>query len=119
VKYGADVQDINSELDDYRRFPCAMGDSGLCNVRNQPAKQLTMEQVTYVNLKKADGRRLETFQYISYGVGAALVVTSGYLFYKAYFQSDGAETAARRGPRLTLLPVVAPGEAGVGAHLRF
>ena len=119
VKYGADVQDINSELDDYRRFPCTGSETGLCNVRNQPAKQLTTEQTTYVNLKKADGRRLETFQYISYGVGSALVITSGYLFYKAYFQNDGAESAARRGPQLTLLPVLTAREAGFGAHLRF
>lgn len=117
VKFGLDVQGINSDLDEYRRFPCNKLPSMLCNSKNNADRPLSMAEVTYVNAKKEDGQRLELYQYISYGVGGALLVTSGYLFYKAYLQEEPPR--ASTSPRLTLLPVLAPGQTGAAAFVTF
>jgi hypothetical protein len=117
VKYGADVRDINSELDDYRRFPCNMSDTGLCNPRQQPAKQLTQAQVNYVTLKKADGRHLETLQYVAYGTGAALVLGSIPLFWK--WVRDEYQAPAVQVGLVPVLPVTAGGAPGLAITGRF
>jgi hypothetical protein len=114
VKFGLDVQSINKALDEYRRFPCT---TGLCDSHSMPAKALTPAEVNYVKLKKDDGQRLELYQYISYGAGGALLLTSGYLFYRAYL-SDSSEHASS-GSRFALVPVLTPSAAGAALHARF
>jgi hypothetical protein len=115
VKFGLDVQQINNDLDPYRRFPCG---AGTCNSMTLPAPPLTPSENNYVTLKKEDGKRLETYQYISYGVGAALVIAGSYLFYRAYIEDDGERRVASR-PRLQVAPVLLPGQAALAAHLTF
>ena len=117
VKWGEDVMDNNSELDDYRRFPCTSSESGLCNIRNQPAKQLTSEQLRYVNLKTADGQRLETMQYIAYGTGAALVLGSIPLFWK-WIRDERRSSGVQVG-LVPVLPVTAGGAPGLAITGRF
>jgi hypothetical protein len=119
VKFGMDVQGINNDLDEYRRFPCSKPPFNLCDSKNMAARPLTMAQVDYVKLKKDDGQRLELFQYISYGVGGALLVTGGYLFYRSYLQEDSSTSASAPGPQLSVVPVLGPTEAGAAAFVRF
>jgi hypothetical protein len=119
VKFGLDVQSINRDLDEYRRFPCSKPPSFLCDSKDQMKPALRPDEVTYVKAKKDDGQRLELYQYISYGVGGALLLTSGYLFYKAYLEDDGSARAAAKGPRLTLAPVFTPNQVGAAALMRF
>jgi hypothetical protein len=118
VKFGLDVQSVNKDLDEYRRFPCAMPPSNLCNAQMKMKEPLSPLQVTYVKAKKDDGQRLELYQYISYGVGGALLLTSGYLFYRAYL-GESNERAQGAAPRFALVPVLGPTQAGAAAYLRF
>src|SRR5262245_37911238 len=46
VKYGLSVRDINSQLDQYRRFPCPGNSTELCDVNNNPAQPLTTDQLS-------------------------------------------------------------------------
>jgi hypothetical protein len=115
VKWGLDVQQINHDLDPYRRFPC--NGTGMCDGTGKMVGPLRPQDSAYVTLKKDDGKRLETYQYISYAVGGALVIAGSYLFYRAYLEDDG-ERRLTLG-RVDLTPVVAPGQAGVAAHLAF
>jgi hypothetical protein len=116
VKFGLDVQSINSDLDEYRRFNCT---NGMCtDSRGQPKKPLSGPEVTYVKAKKDDGQRLEVYQYVSYGVGGALLLTSGYLFYKGYLEEAGRSRASK-GTSFALVPMVTPTEAGAAAFVRF
>jgi hypothetical protein len=109
VKFGLDVQKINDDLDPYRRFPCG----GLvCDTSNQPAAPLSAMEADYVKAKKDDGKRLETYQYVSYGVGGALVIAGSYLFYRAYIEDDGER-------RMVVTPVVGPQQAGLALDLKF
>jgi hypothetical protein len=114
VKFGLDVQTINKDLDPYRRFPCG---SAMCDITNSIVGPLSAKETNYVKEKKDDGRRLETYQYISYGVGGALVIAGSYLFYRAYIEDDGERRVAVG--RVGLAPVVTPTQAGVAADVRF
>ena len=117
VKFGLDVQKINTDLDPWRRFSCG---TDLCDIGGHRAAALTPEQAGYVKAKKDDGRRLETYQYISYGVGGALILAGGYLLYRAYLQDDGEVRSANH-PRIAtaVTPVLAPGQVGVAAAFAF
>jgi hypothetical protein len=114
VKFGLDVQKINNDLDPYRRFPCQ---AGMCDAMGNSVRPLNNEESKYVKLKKDDGKRLETYQYISYGVGTALVVAGGYLFYRAYLEDDGERRMAVG--RVSFTPLIAPGQTGLVATTRF
>jgi hypothetical protein len=120
VKWGLDVQKINKDLDPYRRFPCSMSTSasGLCNPDLTAANALNAGEQKYVDLKKADGRRLETYQYIGYGVGGALVLAGGYLLYRAYLDESPEPRATNR-RSLALSPMLAPNAAGLVAAGHF
>jgi hypothetical protein len=117
VKFGLDVQKINKDLDPYRRFPCTFDSTKTCDSGGRLALALSTQESDYVKLKKDDGKRLETYQYISYGVGAALVVAGGYLFYRAYLEDDGERRLAIG--RVGVTPVLLPGQAGLAASLTF
>jgi hypothetical protein len=117
VKFGTDVQSINKDLDEFRRFNCQPS-TGLCqDVKGNTVKGLRPDEVAYVKAKKDDGQRLELYQYVSYGVGGALLLTSGYLFYRAYVAEP--ETRASNGRRLAVMPVLSPTEAGAAAVVHF
>jgi len=117
VKFGTDVQSINNDLDEYRRFQCAKPPYMLCDAKGDPKKPLSKEEVAYVKAKKDDGQRLELYQYVSYGAGGALLLTSGYLFYRAYVAEP--ETRASKPRGLALVPVLSPTEAGAAAVVHF
>jgi hypothetical protein len=116
VKFGMDVQKINKDLDPYRRFPCPGNQTISCDAMLRVATPLTPAQAKYVKDKRDDGQRLETYQYISYGVGGALLLTSGYLMYKAYLQAD---SDVRSASALKLAPVVTPTTVGAAAAIAF
>lgn len=122
VAFGIQVQKINSNLDEYRRYSCmksATNPAGICDAQGHPAKPLRKDEQDYVNQEKDEGKRQETYQYISYGVGGALLVVSGYLFYRAYLADDGAESASAPSPRLAITPFFTPTSSGLSAAFRF
>jgi hypothetical protein len=118
VKWGIDVQAVNNKLDPYRRFPCTTSPNSLCNSNLMPAPMLTAAEQKYVQDEKDDGRRLETYQYIAYGVGGALVLAGGYLLYRAYLDEDSEPRASTRS-RVAVAPIMAPGVLGVTAAAHF
>jgi len=121
VKFGLDVRDINNRLDPYRRFPC--NGNQFCDGNNM-VKPGATERLTQAEEDKKvsltdQGKRAETLQWICIGVGAALGVASGYLFYKGYLDSDDdrATHEARRG--LRIFPTAAASSGGILAEFDF
>lgn len=118
IKFGIDVQSINEDLDPLRRFPCSRSTTG-CDINGNPAKPLNEAQKKYVTERKAEGDRFQTYQYVAYGIGAALLGTSGYLYYRAYLAPVSATASSRSGQRLVIAPTVSPDGAGILARLKF
>lgn len=117
VKFGLDIQKINRDLDPFRRFTCPGGMTAACDSKGVPQMALLPNEMDYVTRKKDDGKRLEKYQYVSYGVGAAFVLAGSYLFYRAYLEGDGERRVAI-GP-VSLTPVLAPHETGLAASVTF
>ncbi len=118
IKFGLDVQAINKDLDPFRRFECDDSPWG-CRLDGKPlGGPRTAEQEAYVQNRRDQGKKFQRLQYVAYGAGSALVLASGYLFYKAYLteEEDGPRASAARP---TLVPFVTATEGGLAALLRF
>ncbi len=121
VKFGLDIQGVNDDLDKYRRFPCTANPNQLCdNTRTvvTPAvtDQASKDKIASLN---DEGNRAQTLQWICVGVGSALGIASGYLFYKGYIDSDAdsARQQAHRG--LRIFPTAGATSGGILAEFDF
>jgi TolB-like protein len=117
VKFGLDVQDVNDKLDPLRRFPCMGGK--VCNSKGAEVSGRTADEDKRVASLNDEGARAQTLQWICVGVGSALGITSGYLFYKGYLDSDGdnARHEAHRG--LRIFPTAGASTGGILAEFDF
>ena len=117
VKYARDLNEINSGLDAYRRFPCVADGMPVCtdvsgNLRGAP---LTPREQEYVQQLQDEGKTFERYQYIALGISVVALAVSAPFF---YFWLRG-EPEAAGGASVSLAPLLAPGQAGIGARLRF
>ncbi len=117
VKYARDVNEINSELNPYRRFPCVADGTSACTDvgGNQSAAPLTPPEQDYVQQLQDEGKKFERYQYTALGTSAVALAVSAPFF---YFWLRG-EPEAPGGAKVSLAPLLAPGQAGMGAQLRF
>jgi hypothetical protein len=114
------VTSINSGLDQYRRYDCAGGGPPTCSAdgkRNPGA--LTPAQLDYVRNQQNTGDNYTKLQWVGYGVGGALLVTSSVFFYRGYFAKPTTMEAKKNRTNLIVLPSIAPGNLGALAHLAF
>lgn len=114
------VSDINSSLDQYRRYPCASAPNqrtcsadGKVNLGEVPA-----DKISYINSQKSTGDTYTALQWVGYGVGAAAVIAGGALLYYGYFSKPDT-VASSDHPHFALLPTLAPNAAGATALLTF
>jgi hypothetical protein len=126
IKFAIDVNDINSELDPYRRFNCTAAAGGAQNgcsdsAGTMPAPPLTQVQTDYVEQLQDEGKRFENLQYVALGVGSVFAIASGVLFYFGYLADDGSVAVGTGplAPRLSLVPMASPDGGGGMLHLRF
>jgi hypothetical protein len=115
--------DINSELDPFRRFNCLDGTPNGCKDPAGTMKDvpLTPAQTDYVQQLQDEGKRFENLQYVALGVGSVFAIASGVLFYFGYLADDGSVAVGTGplAPRLSLVPVASPTGGGGMLQLRF
>jgi hypothetical protein len=119
VKYGMDVQQINSDLNQYRRFPC--GTNSLCNLQGNQVPGLTDADKANVAKKTSEGNRDQTLQWVFVALAPPFAVAGAYLLYKGYLQSEGGtesgHTAANHG--LRIFPTASASAGGIIAEFDF
>jgi len=114
------VSSINSNLDPYRRYQCASGGSVTCSADGKTnLGDLSQPARDYVNNQQSTGDTYSKMQWVGYGVGGALLVTSAVFFYRGYVAQPSNVAARKSRNRLIVLPSVAPGNVGALAYLRF
>jgi hypothetical protein len=114
------VSSINSNLDPYRRYPCASNSSQLCDNKGVAKGPLDEQSKAYVASQQSSGDNWSKVQWVGYGVGGALIVTSAVLFYHGYFAKPDDSTASQKtSSKLVLLPSLGPGNVGALAFLAF
>jgi hypothetical protein len=114
IKFGRDVQQVDRDLDPYRRFPC--NGTGLCDPTGKMVWPLRPQDNAYVELKKDDGKRFEQYQYVSLGIGAAAAVASGILFW--VWHAAGPDPVPFRRVALGVAPLTDGRSLGLQLALR-
>ncbi|MEP6653842.1 MAG: PEGA domain-containing protein [Myxococcales bacterium] len=117
VKYGLEVGDVNKQLDPYRRFPC-MGNQ-LCDTKGAVRPALTPADRNSVNTLNDQGNHDQSLQWICVGVGSALGIASGYLFYKGYVDSDDGPAHRQARSGLRVFPTAGVSSTGIVAEFEF
>jgi hypothetical protein len=113
------VSSINSNLDQYRRYSCTTSATKLCNINGASADPLDAKSLEWVASQQSSGDKWGKVQWVGYGVGGALIVTSAVLFYHGYFGKPDDTASSETGSRFVLLPSVGRGNVGALAFVAF
>jgi hypothetical protein len=117
LKFGLDVRDINSQLDQYRRFSCSTSSTGVCDSQGKSAQPLSLADRNSVASKTDQGDLDQTLQWVFVGVGGAFAIAGGYLLYKGYLASEGSQGASNHG--LRIFPTATASAGGIVAEFDF
>jgi PEGA domain len=113
------VTSINSSLDQYRRYECS-GSAFGCHTDGKPfTSQQTTDERNYIDSQKSSGDNWSKVQWVGYGVGGALIVTSAVLFYHGYFGKPDDTASSGTSSRLVLLPSIGRSNVGALAFVAF
>jgi hypothetical protein len=108
------VNDINAELDPFRRFPCKDNPQATCNSNGDP--KAPVEKSMFSGLED-QGRRAQTFETILFVGAGAFTLAGGYFLYKGYLDSDNEKTTASRG--LRIFPTASASAGGIVTEFDF
>jgi hypothetical protein len=109
-----EVTVVNSNLDPYRRYTCTVSGAQTCAADGKTNLDgLNSEQQNYVKEQQNTGDNYSKLQWVGYGVGGALVITSAVFFYRGYFAKPSLSASTEKPASFALVPSVGP--AGVGA----
>ena len=115
------VNDINNQLDRFRRYGCiANPDDRRCTADGKNyLPPPDAKEVAEVNRLKLSGDDWVATQWVGYGLGAALLVTSAVFMYHGYSVTAVASAPSQKRPSLVVMPSFGPGSAGAMAYVRF
>jgi hypothetical protein len=119
IYFSALVVDANGKLDPLRRFPCAPAppvSSGYCNskgVQDTSPTDFPKATTDWITRTKSAASDDQIYQWVSYGIGTALLATSAVFFYYGYLSHSSGATADARGSSFQFAPVFS--HNGVGA----
>jgi hypothetical protein len=119
LKFGLDVRDVNSQLDQYRRFQC-MGDPPMtanCDVNGNPAGKLPDDAPEKAHTLTEQGNKDQLLQWVFVGLTGAFAIAGGVLLYKGYLSSEGKQSASNHG--LRLFPTATASSGGIIAEFEF
>jgi hypothetical protein len=68
---------------------------------------------------KSKADKYQTYQWVGYGVGGALLATSAFFFYRGYVSHSSGATADARGSSFQFAPIFAPNVVGAAAFTAF
>jgi hypothetical protein len=122
LKFAKDVQQINSDLDPYRRIPlgqpgCSNSDTGYCGINGSAKPALLPNEKSIVDQKLADGKDAQKMETIFFVAAPILAIASGFFLYKGYLESDGETTTASRG--LRIFPTASASAGGIVTEFDF
>jgi hypothetical protein len=124
IRYSLLVGRANTLLDPYRRFACANTKRIECDLSGKywdPATDQALQDSTKIWMKetKSKADKYQTYQWIGYGVGGALLATSAIFFYRGYVSHSSGATADARGSSFHFTPIFAPDVVGAAAFTSF
>jgi hypothetical protein len=122
LKFAKDVQQINSDLDQYRRIPvgqpgCTGSETGLCGVKGAALPPLNSQQISEMNQKVQEGHDKELYQTICFVAAPVFAIAGGYFLYKGYLDSGSENSTSARG--LRIFPTASASAGGIVTEFDF
>lgn len=118
LKYARDVQQVNSELNQYRRINCSSSPTGVCYPGGGAAPTLNDTQKQAKENLVAEGRSDQRWEFGAFAVGAGFAIAGGYFLYKGYLAGSGEENStASRG--LRIFPTATASTGGIVTEFDF
>ncbi|HEY2730819.1 MAG TPA: PEGA domain-containing protein [Polyangia bacterium] len=114
--FAKEVQQINADLDPYRRVPCA-GSAGGCNSSGDPKPPLTATENATVQSKMNAGKKDQLLEEVLLITAVPLAIASGYFLYKGYLDSGGENATSARG--LRIFPAASASAGGIVTEFDF
>jgi hypothetical protein len=114
--FAKQVQQINSDLDQYRRVPCA-GTTGVCDIHGVSRSPLNATQNSTVQSKMDQGRKDQLLEEVLLVTAVPLAIASGYFLYKGYLDSGNENATAARG--LRIFPTASASAGGIVTEFDF
>ena len=122
LKFAKDVQETNSDLDQYRRIPlgqpgCPSSTTGFCDSAGHPKPPRTSEENLIVANKEDLGRRSQSLEEVVLISAVPLAIAGGYFLYKGYLDTGHENTTASRG--LRIFPSASASAGGIVTEFDF
>jgi hypothetical protein len=123
VKFARDVEQVNSDLDKYRRIDggkpgCNAPPSQQCFPNGVVAPMRSAEDIKDIKNLTAEGQSDQRWQFGAIAVGSAFAIAGGYFLYKGYLAGSGDETStASRG--LRIFPTATASTGGIVTEFDF
>jgi hypothetical protein len=122
LKFAKDVQQINGDLNQYRRIDagqpgCVATNTGLCTTKGDPAQPLNASEIATRDSKLDQGRRDQTLETVFLVGAGAFAIVGGYFLYRGYLDSGGETNTASRG--LRIFPTATASAGGIVTEFDF
>ena len=113
------VEQINADLDQYRRIPCSTSPTGLCDTHGDPKPPRSAADNLIVNSKTSQGHQAQTLEEVLLISAVPLAIASGYFLYKGYLDSGGGAQTASTSRGLRIFPTASASAGGIVTEFDF
>jgi hypothetical protein len=121
--FAKQVEQINSDLDPYRRIPsgspgCPSSPTGFCGIKGNVAAAPEPKDSALIASKKDEGHRDQLLEEVLLITAVPLAIASGYFLYKGYL--DSGESGSRSASRgLRIFPTASASAGGIITEFDF
>jgi hypothetical protein len=117
--FAKQVQQINADLDQYRRIPCATSPTGLCDTHGDPKPARSATDNSIVNSKMDQGKQAQLLEEVLLISAVPLAIAGGYFLYKGYLDSSGETQSASASRGLRIFPAASASSGGIVTEFDF
>jgi len=117
--FAKQVQQINADLDQYRRIPCTTSPTGLCGTNGDPKMPRSTADNLIVNSKTSQGHQAQVLEEVLLISAVPLAIASGYFLYKGYLDSSGEAQPASASRGLRIFPTASASAGGIVTEFDF
>jgi hypothetical protein len=122
LKFAKDVQQLNDELNPYRRLdpgqpPCPAANVGQCNLKGDTATPLDDSDLKKQRSLLDQGHTAQTREIVFLSVAGAFAIAGGYFLYRGYLDAGSETNTASRG--LRIFPTASASAGGIVTEFDF
>jgi hypothetical protein len=115
--FAKQVEQVNSDLDQYRRVPCTTSPTGLCDTHGDVKPPRTSMENSRVSQLTDQGNTDQKLEEVLLGGAIVGAIAGGFFLYKGYLDSGTEKASASRG--LRIFPSASASAGGIVTEFDF